>query len=59
MFAYLVSTLVSVLLANVISLLFWIKAALRPYSLASVCKIRGWAQSIIGKGGPEESVTNP
>ena len=45
MFVYLVSTSVSVLLANAMGLLFWMSAALRPYSLASVCRIWGCVQS--------------
>ena len=45
MFAYLVSTSVSVLLANAMGLLFWSEAAVRPYSLALVCRTKGWVQS--------------
>ena len=41
MLAYLVSTSVKVLLAKAMGLLFWRSAALRPYSLALVCRIRG------------------
>ena len=45
MVAYLVSTSVSVLLANAMGLLFWMSAVLMPYSLALVCRIMGCVQS--------------
>ena len=41
MLAYMVSTAVKVLLEKAIGLLFWRSAALRPYSLALVCRTRG------------------
>ena len=43
--AYMVLTSVRVLEAKVISLPFWIRAVLRPYSLTSVCITTGFVQS--------------